>query len=336
MIAEAIAALVDGRSLTRDEAAAAMDDLMSGAATPAQAAAFLVALRMKGETVEEIAGLASTMRAKAEPVHATGMVIDTCGTGGDGHGTLNISTAAAFVAAGAGLKVAKHGNRGMTSKSGSADVLEALGYRIDLDPAGVARSIEVAGFGFMFAQKYHPAMKHVAPVRRELAIRTVFNILGPLTNPARPSAQVIGAPNSGVAEKMAAALRLLGIKRGMVVAGPDGLDEIGLHGPTDAFILTTDGIERRVLEPGMVGLAAAPLSAVAGGTPEENAEMIRDIFAGMAGPRRDIVVLNAGAALFVGGLASTFEEGVALAGATVRSGRAREALARAIAISQAS
>jgi anthranilate phosphoribosyltransferase len=262
------------------------------------------------------------------------MVIDTCGTGGDGHGTLNISTAAAFVVAGAGLKVAKHGNRGMTSKSGSADVLEALGYRIDLGPEAVARSIEVAGFGFMFAQRYHPAMKHVAPVRREIGVRTVFNILGPLTNPARPAAQVIGVPSPTVAEKMAAALRLLGVQRGMVVAGPDGLDEIGLHGPTEAFILTPDGIEHRSLEPAMVGLAEAPLTAVAGGTPHENAEMIRDIVAGMEGPRRDIVLLNAGAALFVGGRAASFEEGVALAAEVIRAGRAREALERALAVSQ--
>jgi anthranilate phosphoribosyltransferase len=335
MIAEAITKLVEGESLTREEAAAAMEALMSGEATAAQAAAFLVALRMKGETVEEIAGLAAVMREKAEPVRVAGAVIDTCGTGGDGHGTLNISTAAAFIAAGAGLKVAKHGNRGMTSKSGSADVLEALGYRIDLDPLAVARSIESTGFGFMFAQKYHPAMRHVAPVRRELAVRTVFNILGPLTNPARPVAQVIGVPSASIAEKMAAALRLLGVTRGMVVAGPDGLDEIGLHGPTEAFILTPTGIERRTLEPGLVGLADAPLSAVAGGTPTENAEMIRDIFAGMEGARRDIVVLNAGAALFVGGLAPTLEEGVALAAETVREGRAREALERAVEVSQA-
>lgn len=335
MIAEAIGALVEGRSLRREQAAAAMDELMSGQATAAQAAAFLVALRMKGETVDEITGLASVMREKAEPVRVTGLVIDTCGTGGDGHGTLNISTAAAFVAAGAGLKVAKHGNRGMTSKSGSADVLEALGYRIDLGPEAVARSIEVAGFGFLFAQRYHPAMKYVAPVRREIGVRTVFNILGPLTNPARPAAQVIGVPSPLLAEKMAAVLRVLGAQRGMVVAGPDGLDEIGLHGPTEAFILTSDGIEHRILEPAMVGLAEAPLAAVAGGTPQENAEMIRDIVAGMEGPRRDIVLLNAGAALFVGGCAPSFEEGVALAAEVIRAGRAREALERALAVSQA-
>ncbi|MCS6801635.1 MAG: anthranilate phosphoribosyltransferase [Chloroflexota bacterium] len=335
MIVEALGLLVEGRSLRREQAAAAMEELMSGQASPAQAAAFLVALRMKGETVEEIAGMASVMREKAAPVRVTGAVIDTCGTGGDGHGTLNISTAAAFVAAGAGLKVAKHGNRGMTSKSGSADVLEALGYRVDLEPEAVARSIETAGFGFMFAQRYHPAMRHVAPVRREIAVRTVFNLLGPLTNPARPVAQVIGVPSPAVAEKIAAALRLLGVQRGMVVAGPDGLDEIGLHGPTEAFLLGPEGIERRTIEPAMVGLSEAPLAAVAGGTPQENAEMIRDIFAGMGGPRRDIVLLNAGAALFVGGLAPTWEEGVAYAAEVVRAGRAREALERAVAVSQA-
>jgi len=335
MIQAALAALVEGRSLTREQAASVMHELMSGEATPAQAGAFLVALRMKGETVEEIAGLAAAMREKAEPVRTPHPVVDTCGTGGDGHGTLNISTAAALVAVGAGVKVAKHGNRGMTSRSGSADVLEALGYRIDLDPAAVARSIEEAGFGFMFAQRYHPAMRHVAPVRRELAVRTVFNLLGPLTNPARPAAQVIGVPDVAVAEKIAAALRLLGCRFGLVVSGPDGLDEIGLHGPTVLFTVRPEGITRQVFEPGMVGLRDAPLAAIAGGDPQENAQMIRDIFAGMPGPRRDVVILNAAAALYVSGRASSLAEGVALAEETVRSGRAREALARAVAVSQA-
>ncbi|MFN8532170.1 MAG: anthranilate phosphoribosyltransferase [Dehalococcoidia bacterium] len=334
MITETIAKLVDGQSLSRGEAAGAMHELMSGEATPAQAAAFLVALRIKGETVEEIAGLASAMREKAEPVRAAGTLIDIVGTGGDGHGTLNISTAAAFVAAGAGLKVAKHGNRGMTSKSGSADVLEALGVRIDLDPAGVAHSIDQSGFGFMFAQKYHPAMKHVAPVRRDIGIRTVFNVLGPLTNPARPAAHMIGAPSPVLAAKMAAALKLLGTSRGMVVSGAQGLDEIALHGPTTLFVVGPEGVSEQQVEPGMVGMTDAPLSEIAGGTPEENAEMLRDIFAGMAGPRRDVVLLNAGAALFVGGLASSFEEGVALARQTIERGKAREALDRAVAVSK--
>ena len=240
MIKEAIGTLVEGKSFSFEEASGAMEEIMSGEATPAQIAAFLTALRIKGETADEIAGLASVMRAKATPVKISGPAIDIVGTGGDGSGSFNISTAAAFVAAGAGLKVAKHGNRAMSSQCGSADILEALGVKIDLGPEGVAECIEKVGIGFMFAQVFHPAMKYAAPVRREIGIRTVFNILGPLTNPARVEHMLLGVPSEELGNKIAAVLYRLGTKHALVVHGQDGLDEISISGKSLVWDVTED------------------------------------------------------------------------------------------------
>ncbi len=322
----AIAALVDRRDLTEADAAACMEELMSGEATPAQVAGFLVALRMKGETVDEIVGLARVMREKSLHVELAGPLLDTCGTGGDASGSFNVSTAAAFVAAGAGARVAKHGNRAMTSECGSADVLEALGGRIDLPPEGVAACIERAGFGFMFAQVFHPAMKHVAPVRKEIGVRTVFNVLGPLTNPAGAAMQVVGIGDAVMAEKLARALERLGTEHAFVVRGEDGLDEVSPSGPTQAFEIRDGAVVTRTLSPDDAGLARHSVDAVRGGSPAENAEALRRVLAGQPGPLRDFTLLNAAAALVAGDLASDMKAGVALAQKTIDSGAARERL----------
>ncbi|MBI3977390.1 MAG: anthranilate phosphoribosyltransferase [Chloroflexi bacterium] len=325
-IREAISAITAGRSLTQAEAAAVMEEIMSGEATPAQLGAFLVGLRMKGETVEEIAGLASVMRAKATPVPYTGLLVDTCGTGGDNAGTFNVSTTAAIVTAAAGVPVAKHGNRAMSSHCGSADVLEALGVRIDLPAEGVGRCLREVGIGFMFAQRFHPSMKHAAGPRREIGVRTVFNILGPLTNPAGARRQLLGVPDPAVAAKMARALQLLGSERAIVVSGEDGVDELSISGATVVFEVDGEIRESRV-RPEQFGLSLAPLASIAGGTAAENAELTRQVLDGALGPRRDIVLLNAAAALVAGGKVLSIPEGIALAAATIDSGAARRKLA---------
>jgi anthranilate phosphoribosyltransferase len=325
MIKEAIALVVEGRSLTEAQAASAMEDIMSGEATPAQFGAFVTALRLKGETVEEIAGLARVMRAHALPVRAGLPVVDTCGTGGDGSGTFNISTAAAIVAAGAGATVAKHGNRAMSSACGSADVLEALGVAIDLEPEGVADCLERAGIGFMFAQRYHPSMKFAAAPRREIGIRTVFNILGPLTNPAGAEAQVLGVADPALQERMAEALQRLGVRRALVVHG-GGIDELSLHTPNQVFDVGPEGISSYTVRAADLGLEAAPRDALAGGSAEENAAQIRDILGGARGPRRDVVLLNAAAALVAAGRADDLSSGVTAAAEAIDSGAARQRL----------
>ena len=323
MIREAIEAIVSGHSLAFAEAAKVMEEIMSGQATPVQIAAFITALRIKGETVEEIAGLASVMRAKAVSVEVAPPVIDTCGTGGDSSCSFNISTAAAFVAAGAGMKVAKHGNRAMSSHCGSADVLEALGVKIDLEAEAVAKCLEEIGIGFMFAPIFHPAMKYAAAPRREIGIRTVFNILGPLANPARAEYQVIGVPSRELGEKIALVLNRLGTKHSLVVHGLDGMDEISISAKSLIWDVTQD----RVLPPYEVcpddfGLRLASMAEVIGRTPQENARILRSILAGERGPRRDIVVMNAAAALVAANKVSDFKEGVRIAEEVIDSGRA--------------
>ncbi len=324
-IRSAIAALVEARrDLGEAEAQAAMREIMEGEATAAQLGAFLVALRLKGESVDEIVGMARVMRAHVLPVEIDrGPLLDTCGTGGSGMKSFNVSTAAAFVAAGAGAVVAKHGNRAATSRSGSADLLEALGAELTLDPAAVAECIERTGVGFMFAQAYHPAMRHAAGPRRELGVRTVFNILGPLTNPAGAGARVLGVPNAEIGEKLALALARLGVRHALVVSGDEGLDEISIAGPTTAFEVRGEEVSRRTITPGDLGLRAYPLEEVPGGTPEENAAILRSVFAG-DGPDvvRDFVVANAAAGLYVAGLASSLRQGAEQAREAIESGDA--------------
>ncbi len=328
-IREAIDAIVShGRSLSEDEAAAVMRDIMSGEATPAQIGAFLVALRLKGETVDEITGMARVMREHALSVPAAGLsgLVDTCGTGGDASGTFNVSTAAAFVVAGAGGRVAKHGNRAMTSACGSADVLEALGAKIDLNPEQVAQCIRDVGIGFMFAQSFHPAMKHVAGPRREIGIRTVFNILGPLTNPAGAAHQLLGVARPELAPLLAEALGRLGARHALVVHGHGGLDELSLSGPSTVHELRDGVLREYTVSPKEVGLAEAPNEAARGGSPEENAAALRAVLGGEPGPLRDITLLNAAAALVAGDAATDLKDGVRLAVRAVDSGAARDKL----------
>jgi len=335
MIKEAIDSLVSDNSLTFEQAAGVMEEIMSGDATPAQIAAFITALRVKGETVDEIAGLASIMRAKAIPVMATPPVVDTCGTGGDNSSTFNISTAAAFVVAGAGLKVAKHGNRAMTSHCGSADVLEALGVKIDLGAEGVAKCLETVGIGFMFAPIFHPAMKYAAVPRREIGIRTVFNILGPLTNPARAESQVIGVPSQEIGNKIASVLHRLGTKHSLVVHGIDGVDEISISGRSLVWEADKDGVSPPYeISPPDFGFKEASRAEISGGKPKENAEMLRCILSEEEGPRRDIVVLNAAAALLAANQAPDLKQGTCLAQEAIDSGRALEKLDRLVELSQ--
>ena len=326
-IQDAIAALInDRRDLTEDEAADALDDVFRGEATPALLSAFLVALRMKGETVDEIVGMASTMRDHSLRVEVDGPLLDTCGTGGDGRGTFNVSTAAAFVAAGAGARVAKHGNRAMSSRCGSADVLEALGARIDLSPEQVAQCIEKASFGFMFAQAFHPAMKHAAPTRRELGVRTAFNILGPLTNPAGAQHQLIGVAQPEMAGLMAAALDRLGSRHVLVIHGHDGSDELTLDGPNPVYEIDKGESVEYTIDPRKLGLPTTVPSAIQGGTPEENAEMLTALPDGAAGAMRDIVLLNAAAALVAADIAPNVRDGLQVAAESIDSGAAKERL----------
>jgi len=334
MIKEAIQVLIAGRSLSMKEAAQVMEEIMNGEATPAQFGSFVTALRLKGETVDEIVGLAKMMRARAIPVMTDEPVVDTCGTGGDGAGTFNISTAAAFVAAGAGLKVAKHGNRAMSSQCGSADILEALGVRIDLNAQQVKRCLDEVGIGFMFAPVFHPAMKYAAAPRREIGIRTVFNILGPLTNPAGARAQVIGVADSSLVKKLALALQGLGCHHALVVHGEDGLDEITITGKTQVCELKDGHLESYSISPEDFGLSRASLSSLKGGTVSENAALLCSILAGAQGPQRDVVLLNAAAVLLAGDRVATLQQGLALAKEVIDGGHARSKLEQLIEFSQ--
>ncbi len=334
MIREAIQALVTGKSLSTEEAVLVMEEIMEGKATPAQLGAFLTALRIKGETAEEIAGLASVMRAKATRVVIAEPVLDIVGTGGDGSNTFNISTTAAFVAAGAGIKVAKHGNRAASSQCGSADVLEALGVKIELTAEQVQQCIEQVGIGYMFAQAFHPAMKYAAAPRREIGIRTVFNILGPLSNPAGASTLVLGVADKTLLEKMAMALKGLGCRHALVVHSEDGLDEITISGPTRVHEVKDGVIKHYLIRPEDFGLPLADLGSLRGGTAAENAAILRSVLKGEKSPRRDVVLLNAAAGLFAADRVSTLQEGVALAGAVIDNGSALAKLDRLIEFSQ--
>ena len=336
-IRDHIISITRGGDLTQEQASDAMDEIMTGVATPAQIAAFLTALHLKGETEAEIAGMAQVMRDKSMHVYHDGPVLDTCGTGGDASGTFNISTTAAFVAAGAGATVAKHGNRAASSVCGSADVLEGLGVNIELDGAGVERCLREAGIGFMFAQKFHPAMRYVGPVRREIGIRTVFNFLGPLTNPARARHQVIGVPSVAVAEKIARALARLDTVHALVIYGDGGLDELALTGPNQVFEVRGGEVSQRdPISAADVGLAAAPREAVLGGAVAVNVALVWRILSGEEhGPKRDIVLLNAAAALVAADRAADLREGVALARASLDAGHAYERMERMIAASTA-
>ncbi len=335
MIKEAIENVVNGRSLTFEQATYVMDEIMIGEATPAQVAAFITALRFKGETVDEIAGLATVMQARATPVEVTPPVVDTCGTGGDGSSSFNISTTAAFVVAGAGLKVAKHGNRAMSSRCGSADVLETLGVRIELDAEAVSQCLETIGIGFMFAPTFHPAMKYATAPRREIGIRTVFNILGPLTNPAGAKFQVIGVPARELGEKIASVLHRLGTEHSLVVHGTDGMDEISISGKS----LVWDINQHRVsppfeVSPEDLGFMKASVTQIRGGTARQNARILRNILSGEVGVRRNIVIMNAGAALVAGNKASDLKEGICIAEKTIDSGKALGKLDELIKLSQ--
>jgi len=336
MIVEALRKVVERQDLTREEAAAVMQEIMSGGASDAQIAAFLVALRMKGETVEELTGFATVMREKVARVETkaraalTGTdreaLVDTCGTGGDASHTFNISTATAFVVAGAGLPVAKHGNRSVSSLCGSADVVEALGINLELPPEVVGQCIDEVGIGFLYAPLLHKAMKYVMPARREIKIRTVFNVLGPLTNPAGAAAQVMGVYDGTLTETLAAVLRELGSRRAFVVHGFDGLDEISNTGETKVSELREGKVTTYVITPEDFGIRRASLADLRGGDARENASIIKRILQGEKGPRRDVVLLNAAAGLVAGGKAEGLGEGLELAREAIDCGAAMEKL----------
>jgi anthranilate phosphoribosyltransferase len=327
---DALRTLVGGADLTADEASEALAEIVDGEVPASVVAAFLIALRMKGETAEEIAGLARTMLAHAVPVRpqATGLV-DTVGTGGDGAGTVNISTTTAFVVAGAGLPVAKHGNRSITSKSGSADVLEALGVRLDLSGEQVARCIDDAGIGFMFAPAFHPAMAKVMPVRRELGVRTAFNLLGPLTNPARPSFQLVGVGDRSLVHLIAGALAELGVERALVVHG-EGTDELTCGGDNVVLRVERGRVTESVVRASDAGLPGSPVGELEGGTPQENADQLRAILDGKPGPQRDCVLFNAAGAFVAAGRVDDFAAGVEVAREAIDSGAAAASLARLV------
>ncbi|MFI5009157.1 MAG: anthranilate phosphoribosyltransferase [Solirubrobacterales bacterium] len=325
ILTRAIDALASKRDLSADEAAEVLAEIMGGEVSETQIAGFLIALRTKGETVDELAGMARTMRALAAavPIERTDL-LDTAGTGG-GRRTFNVSTTAALIAAGAGCAVAKHGNRSATSSSGSADVLEALGERIELDPAGVGACIEEAGFGFMFAPAHHAATRFVVPVRRDLAVRTVFNLLGPLTNPAGATRQLIGVSDPAFQETVAGALALLGVERALVVSSEDGLDEISTSAATRMIEVSGGELRAFTLVPADVGIELAPRD-YEGGTPEQNAAVTRAILGGESGARADLALINAGAAIYVGAGADSIAEGVEAARAALAEGAAARAL----------
>jgi len=335
VIQRALARLLDGHDLSRDEARGVMGSIMSGEATSAQIAGFLIALRAKGETAEEIAGCAEAMREHAVPVRPRrDDLVDTAGTGGDGARTINISTAAALVAAAAGAGVAKHGNRAVSSASGSADVLEALGFNLELGAESVARSIDELGFGFLFAPTHHPAMRHAAPVRRELAARTVFNVLGPLTNPAGARAQVLGVYAPELVRTIAEVLLQLGARHAFVVHGAGGIDELSPAGPNFVCEVVDDSVRTRNNDPLEFGLERCEPGGRRGGSPEENAAAVRAVFAGENGGRRRAILLNAAGAIAAGGHAEDLREGLELARQAVDSGAAAARLDELIAFTQ--
>lgn len=336
-IRQAIAAVVAGEGLSEENAFSVMEQIMTGEATPAQVASFLTALRIKGETVEEITGFARVMREKADAVSVDARpVLDTCGTGGDQKETLNISTVSAFVVAGAGVTVAKHGNRSVSSRSGSADVLVELGVKVDVPKAVVEKCLQEIGIGFLFAPLLHQAMKHAIGPRREIGIRTVFNLLGPLTNPARATHQLMGVYDGNLTTPLAEVLGNLGTEHAMVVHGEEGLDEVSLSSPTRVSEVENRGVREYTLCPEDVGLARAPLEVLKGGDPEACARAARDVLAGGSGPRRDVVLLNSGAALYVAGRSSSIAEGVRLAQESIDSGKAQAKLDGLIRITNAS
>ncbi len=324
MLQSLLRKLIEGQHLSRQEAEAGMLEIMEGKASPVLIAAFLVSLRMKGETVEEITGFAQAMREKMTAVcPKVRPLVDTCGTGGDKVKTFNISTAAAFVTAGAGVAIAKHGNRAVSGTCGSADVLEALGVKLDLAPQQIADCIDEVGIGFLFAPALHTAMKHAGPIRREMGIRTVFNLLGPLANPCLAQAQLLGVYSPALTESHAQVLKNLGSQKALVVHGLEGLDEISTAGPTQVSELTNGGISTRTISPEDFGLRRANLEELrSGATPQENATMLLEVLKGKPGPRRDIVLFNAAAALIAGGKAADFPQGLALAAEAVDTGHA--------------
>jgi anthranilate phosphoribosyltransferase len=328
VIQEAITKLLDGKQLARAEARAVMDEIMLGEATPAQIGGFLVALRAKGETPDEIAGCAEAMRAHVLAVTPKREdLVDTAGTGGDGARTINISTAAALVAAAAGAAVAKHGNRAVSSACGSADVLEALGFSLDLQPERISQSIDELGFGFLFAPQHHPAMRHAAPVRAELATRTVFNILGPLTNPAGARAQVVGVYSPALVRTIAEVLARLGAKRAFVVHGAGGIDELSPAGTNLVAEVVEGAVHERELDPeAELNVPRCSIAELRGGSPAENAQAIRDVFNGANGGRRNAILLNAAGAIAAGGHAADLREGLELARGAIDSGAAAERL----------
>jgi anthranilate phosphoribosyltransferase len=337
VIQAAIQSLLDGHDLSRDDARAVMGVIMSGEATAAQIGGFLVALRAKGETADEIAGCAEAMRSHVLPVRPTrGDLVDVVGTGGDGARTFNISTTAAIVAAAAGAGVAKHGNRAVSSVSGSADLLEALGFELEQPPERIATSIDQLGFGFMFAPSHHPAMRHAAPVRRELGTRTVFNVLGPLTNPAGARAGVFGVYSADVARTVAGALAVLDSRRAFVVYGANGIDELSPAGPNLVLEIVEGALDERVLDPADLGIALCDPADLTGGSPEENARTTRAILAGADGAKRDAVVLNAAGAIAAAGGAADLREGLDAAREAIDSGRAGERLEELVAFSRES
>ncbi len=329
-LTEAIEQLLQGTALNREQARTVMDQVMAGEATSAQIAGLLIALRARGETVEEMTGFVESMRAHATPLEVPPGSIDTCGTGGDRAGTFNISTAAALVAAGAGIPVAKHGNRAASSRCGSADVLEALGVDITLDADGVRRCIEVAGMGFCFAPTFHPAMRHAGPARRELAVRTVFNVLGPLANPGRVKKQALGVGAPSLAPLMIRVLADLGHERALVFYGEDGLDELTTTGASRVFQLRNGKVDDFELDPRDLGLGRARPDELKGGTPAENAALLRQVLNGDTGPRRDVVLLNAAAAILAAGRAEDWPQAMDVARESLDSGRAAQVLSRLI------
>lgn len=332
MIFNALEAIVHGKNLSRGEADAAMEEILSGRAGDGEIASLLAALRQKGETIEELVGFATAMRRHAVPVFSSARgagqerLVDTCGTGGDAKGTFNISTCAAFVAAGAGARVAKHGNRAISSRSGSADVLEALGVCITLSPLRMGEAVERLGIGFFFAPAVHTAMKHAMKARQQLQGRTVFNLLGPLTNPAGARAQVAGVFAAGVVELVARALGELGVERAFVVHGADGLDEISISGETQVAEVREGAVRSYTVRPEDFGVSRSPIEEIAGGDPAANAEMIREVLGGQRGARRDVVLANAAAAMVAAGLAADFAAGARVAAEAIDSGAARRKL----------
>ncbi|MFL2784200.1 MAG: anthranilate phosphoribosyltransferase [Dehalococcoidia bacterium] len=326
--------LIDGNNLTFEESKIAMNHIMEGSSTEAQFGAFVTSLRIKGETVDEVAGMASVMREKSLKVNVDGILLDTCGTGGDGKNTFNISTGAAFVVAGSGVKVAKHGNRAMSGSSGSADVLEKLGANINLSPKSVERLINDAGFGFMFAQVFHPSMKFAAGPRREIGIRTVFNILGPLTNPAGATNQLIGVSDSTVGELMASVLAKLGVARALVVHGDDGLDEVTIATTSTAWLLESGKVSEFSINPEDLGVSLGDLDLIRADDPIQSTNMIENVLKGDRGPARDIVLLNAAAALYAAGVEPDIEHGIRSAEFSIDSGKAIGKLKEFVGLSQ--